>query len=185
MKTKALLALGLTITGAATAAPPPLPASSAAVDTLLACLDVADAGARLTCFETQARALKAATARKDVIVIDQAEIQKTKRSLFGFALPHIALFDGPSADGKAKGKEQKEKAPDLDRLEATIREIHRGANGLWSLELEDGARWQQIESGRESDEPRAGMKIDIRKASMGSYFAKIGSSIYMRIRRVS
>lgn len=188
MKGRALVGLGLVmiIAAAATVAAPPKPQmSSAAVDTLLACLDVPDAGARLACFETQARSLKEATAKRDVIVIDQADIQKTKRSLFGFTLPHIALFDTPAATSRDKGKDKKAEEPNVDRLETTVKQAFRGGNGLWTLVLEDDARWQQIEAGRESDEPRAGMKIDIRKATMGSYFAKIGSSIYMRIRRVS
>lgn len=172
----ALLACSSMPAGAA----PPASDRAPALRKLLECRGITESAPRLACYDEQAKDLELATSRRDVVVVDRGQIAATRRSLFGFALPRIPLFEGrqdehTSPDG--------DKAQDFDRIETTLRSVSQ-AGGKWILVLEDGARWEQVETGREADDPRAGMPISIRRASLGSYFARIGTHITMRIRRV-
>lgn len=53
-------------------------------DALAACRGIADSAARLSCFDRTAEAFVRARDNKEVVVLERAEIQKTRRSLFGF-----------------------------------------------------------------------------------------------------
>lgn len=148
---------------------------------VLKCRGVADAAARLACYDAEVGNLQAATSRHDVVVMDQNQVAATRRSLFGFPLPRIPLF---AVRQDATPLDKSAPPTDLDRIESKLRSANQVA-GRWLLVLDDGARWEQVESGRDADEPKAGMSIAIHRASLGTYFARIGSHISMRIRRVS
>src|ERR1044071_4960390 len=73
----------------------PSTASPQAVQSLLACQSIADAGQRLSCFDKAAQGLAEAMSKKEVVVIDKARANEAKRSLFGFSVPNFgALFGG-------------------------------------------------------------------------------------------
>lgn len=142
---------------------------------LLGCKAIVEAAARLSCYDERARDVDDAIARRDLVVADREQVAATRRSLFGLALPRIPLLEDRPGDGKAAA------AP--ERLDTTIKSASRSGD-RWTLVLAEGGRWEQVEAGREADEPSAGMPVSIRRASFGTYFARIGQRISMRIKRV-
>src|SRR4051812_15385852 len=70
------------------------PAPSAALDALATCRAITDSAARLACYDQASARFTEAVSKGDVIVMDKQEVRETRRSLFGFTLPHIALFRG-------------------------------------------------------------------------------------------
>ena len=147
---------------------------AAALRRLLDCKSINDGPARLACYDEHAREVDGAIASHDLIVADRAQVAATRRSLFGYAVPPTPLL-GDRKDGKTP--------PLPERLDTTVRSASRSGD-RWTLVLAEGGRWEQVDAGREADEPRSGMPISIRKASFGTYFARIGSRISIRIRRI-
>jgi len=59
---------------------------------IVACRALADAAARLQCYDAASKSLEEATESRQVVLLDQGDVRKTKRSLFGFSLPKIPFF---------------------------------------------------------------------------------------------
>ena len=89
-----ILFAALTIVSSASAAPRPRDAAVGVLAELTGCKAIADNTARLACFDAGVAKLAEATARGDVKIVDREDIRATRRSLFGFALPHVAFFKG-------------------------------------------------------------------------------------------
>ncbi|MGF1549176.1 MAG: hypothetical protein ACFBQW_01370 [Sphingomonadaceae bacterium] len=136
---------------------------------LVKCRDIADERTRLACYDRQVAALDAAEARRELVVVDRAEVKKAERSLFGLSLPETRIF--------TRDRES------IDRIETTVAAARQNARGKWSFVLEDGARWHQTDSRELSIEPEKGDPIVIRKAAMGSYLANVKGQIAIRVKR--
>ncbi|MES2497495.1 MAG: hypothetical protein V4618_15380 [Pseudomonadota bacterium] len=143
---------------------------------LLNCRAIADNAARLACFDQSTSALQQAEAKKDLVVVDRKEIRETRKSLFGFTLPKIGLFGG--------GDDEKEETKEaVIELQSTVEAARPIAGGNWSLRLADGAgTWETMSA--MVDAPRAGDKVRIKKATLGSYLGQIGINRGVRFRRV-
>lgn len=133
------------------------------------CKGLADPVARLACYDKAVGALASAAEARDVLVVDRATARETKRSLFGLALPRIKLF-GDNDDEQ------------IEQIETTLALAYDAKDGLSVFVLADGARWKQTE-GRYTY-PRAGQPIVIRRASLGSFFAKIDNQAAVRVIRL-
>jgi hypothetical protein len=139
---------------------------------LIDCRAIADSAARLACYDKQVAAIDAAEASDSVVVVDREQVKKANRGLFGLGGIQIgSLF------GKADHKEE-----EIDRIEAPIKSASQSATGRWTLVLDDGARWAQIDEKSISD-PKAGQMVKIRKASMGTYFANVNNQTAIRVKR--
>ena len=139
-----------------------------------ACRAIAADTARLACFDREAAALLAATASGQVSVVDRADMKAARRSLFGFALPRLPFFSG-----------DKSAEDTVDQIESTIRSVQPIDNGRYRMTLADGdAVWETTESPMRLNMPRRGDKIVIKKASLGSYFLRIGGQIGVKGQRV-
>lgn len=139
-----------------------------------ACRSIASDTARLACFDREAAALLAATKSGQVSVVDRADMRAARRSLFGFSLPKLPFFSG---DQSAEDS--------VDQLESTIRSVQPLEDGRYRLILtDDNAVWETTESPMRLNPPRRGDKIVIRKASLGSYFLRIGGQIGVKGQRV-
>lgn len=147
---------------------PPPAVFQAVVD----CKALTDPAARLACYDKAVGAMEAARAAKDLVVTDRATVREAKRGLFGLSLPSIKLFGG--GDGDNDEDEVKE-------IESKISGIRMASDGFPIFTLEDGARWKQTD-GRNTF-PKAGQKIRIRKASLGSYMASIDGQPGVRVIR--
>lgn len=162
---------------AAAAAEPKLPEGSPLISGVTACQSIADPQQRLACFDASVAKLKTATEERDVVVLDKEQVRKTRRSLFGFSLPSL-----PSIFGGGDDKDRPEE-PEFTQLESTIFRARSIQPGKWIMVLPDGATWQYAEINRRV-EPRAGDKILIKRAALGSYMANIDGSNAVRVERI-
>lgn len=148
----------------------PAPAPIARV---VACQSVADTAQRLACFDREVAAMARAEASGELVAMDRQQLRRTKRSLFGIALPDLDVFgDSDGIEGEAS------------TLETTIKSVRQRGDGKWILDLAEGGRWMQIDSHELAQDPRAGHPIRIRRAAMGSYLANVNKQYAIRVRRV-
>ncbi len=143
---------------------------------LAACRDISDAEGRLACYDREALAIQQALVRGDLIALDREEVRKTRRSLFGFSLPATRLFS------KDEGREETDKET-VDNLSTVVKSARQLPRGRWTIELEEGGTWTQIDDRKLAIYPRPGHKIEIRRAALGSYLANVNGQIAIRVRR--
>ena len=173
----ALVLIALASSSAAIAAPkakadktPPAPANFAR---LLSCQSLRDDAQRLACFDREVANVGTANARGDLVVMDRDEVRKTRRSLFGLALPDLGVFGGGSLPG------------DADTLETTIRGTRRGGDGKWLFELAEGGRWIQLDSRDFITDPAPGQKVRIKQGSLGSYMMNVAGQTAIKVHRLN
>lgn len=140
---------------------------------VIECRAIADATLRLSCYDAQVARLDEAATRKEVVVVDQAEVKKTRKGLFGFNFNDLGLFGGGDQDGEEEG---------VNQIESTVRSARQNASAKWTIILEDGAKWVQIDT-TSIRTPQPGQSIKIRKASMGSFFANVNGQHAIRMMR--
>lgn len=145
---------------------------------LVDCRAITDNAERLACYDRSVGALEEAEKKKDLVVVDRKEIRETKKSLFGFSLPKLSLFGGgDDEDDKA------DKADEIQEIESTVVSVRMTGNRGWALRLaNDAGTWETLSE--ITLPPRAGDKVKIRKASLGSYLGSVGTSRGIRFRRV-
>ena len=148
----------------------PLPASHSW--TLLNCRQIADPPPRVTCYHSQAALLAEASDRRDIIVTDNGEIRKTRRKLFGFAMPCSTLL-GDDADSEK-----------VDRLESSVSSARRNRNGGWIVQITEGGTWEQIDSKSLALSPKPGQKVVATKGALGSFFMRIDGQAAPKMQRV-
>jgi len=146
---------------------PPAPFARA-----IQCRAIPNAQERLACYDREVAALEQAERSSEIRVVDRQQVRRTRRTLFGLTLPDMNIFGGDN-DGEA-----------VTEITSKLRSVSQDANGKYLFELEDGARWRQIDT-RNLVNPRAGQPIRIRRAAMGSFLANVGSQTAVRVRRVN
>lgn len=171
----AFMSVPLLIAAAPAVAADPVAAKRPEVfEKLVACRAIADTAARLACYDAQVARLDEAESRKEVVVVDRAEVKKARKGLFGLTLPDLGgLFGGGDNDKEAEA---------LSEIESTIKSAALNKAGKWVLFIEDGARWVQTDTAVIRT-PKPGMKIRIRRAAMGSFFANINDRTAIRVQR--
>jgi hypothetical protein len=145
---------------------------------LLKCREISEDKARLACYDRQVGAMDSAAQRDEVVVLDKTELNKTRRTLFGFSFPKLPFLGGGDEDEKKVGVQ----ADAMTQIEATIASAKNIGNGKWLITLEDGAEWMTTEAVTYRD-PKPGMIIEIKRASMGSFMVKIAGRA-VRAKRV-
>jgi hypothetical protein len=132
------------------------------------CRTTTDAAARLACFEKTFDSFEQAVKTKEVTIVDKADMRQAKRSLFGFALPHVDLFNGGRSDP----------ADDFTEINTTVASAREAEHGRAEIRLADesGAVWQTTDP--MPFPPRAGDKIRIRQGTLGNYFLNTGGKTY-------
>lgn len=144
-------------------APPPV------FQAVIECKALADPGERLACYDRTVGAMATAREAKDLVVADRATMREARKGLFGLSLPRIKLFGGSDSE-------------EVTAIDGTIESTYAARDGNFVFVLADGARWKQID-GRPAYAKR-GDPIHIEKATLGSYFAKIGKGQNARVIRV-
>lgn len=144
-------------------------AQPAVLKAVLDCRTIADATARLACFDRSAEALETAATSKEVLVVDRDTARKTKRGLFGLTLPKLKLF------GEGDDEE-------VGEIESKIASTYTARDGSVTFVLEDGAHWKQTD-GRDTF-AKAGQPITVRKGALGSFFARVNNQPGVRVVRV-
>jgi hypothetical protein len=149
-------------------APPPSPEL---FEKLQSCRAITDNAQRLACFDSTSANLSAAVSSKQIVVIEEKEVKKTKRSLFGFRLPDLSIFGGNENDTE----EDK-------TLTTTIKSLGRAEGGRWNIGIPEGAVWQTTEA--MTFNPSVGDAVEIKSGVMGGYFLRVGKKRAVRAKRV-
>ena len=148
----------------------------ALVSALAACRSVAP-DQRLGCYEQASAALIAARDQRQIRIVDREAVQRAKRSLFGFSLPHLNLFGTGKEDPRA------ESDTDVKELTGTVVSAQHASYGLWVFNLGDDGVWQSIAESP-TFEPRKGDKVTIKAGFLGHYTAKIGNGRVVDVKRL-
>src|SRR6201999_1884675 len=164
---------------AAVASDPPAAAETrpAAFEALLHCRTITDDAARLRCFDGAATALDQAAQRRDVVVVDRAQVRESRRRLFGLALPHLPIFGG-SDNGHDNDDEE------VAQIESTVASAVRNDLGQWQVPLQEGGTWIPTAFNQIALAPRSGDAVVVRRGPLGSYMMRIGRQPGVRVRRV-
>jgi hypothetical protein len=140
---------------------------------LVNCRSVADPTARLLCYDEKVTAIDEAEKKDELVLADKASMKEARKGLFGFSIPKLKIFGND-------GKEEED-----FELVAKIDSAYMANYGKWTIVLEDGARWTQIDTTVLRKSPKNGMEVKIRAAVMGSYFANIDGQRAIRMKRVN
>lgn len=146
----------------------PLPPQFSAV---LDCRAIKANEERLACYDRTVTALDSARASKEIFVADKAQIQETKRGLFGYTMPNVPVLGDDDSE-------------QINEITAKVAVSRNDANGRFILQLDNGSRWRQIET-VDMRTPRAGDSIVIKRAALGSYMAKINNQRAFRVQRLA
>ena len=146
-------------------------ARPALLEGLLACRQIAETGARLSCFDAAAAAFEMAEQQGEVTVIDRVQARETRARLFGLDLDSANLFGRLRQDDP------------VDAIETTLVSARQDGRGQWTLILADGSTWRQIDDERITGRTGAGAAVRIRQGAMGSYLLSVAGSRSVRVRR--
>lgn len=163
----ALIACAAALPAAAKDKAPPRPVQ---IEELYACRDIADPAARLACFDREVGELSAADTAREITFTDRATAREARRGLFGFSFPKLGGIFGGDED-------------EVKEIETVLRSASVDRSGKYTLVMEDGAVWVQIDTTRLVRDPKPGQKVKIKAASMGSYFASIDGGRTIRMKR--
>ena len=147
------------------------PARAPAVQAVIECQSVTDGGQRLACFDKTVAGMAQAEAKGDLVTIDREQRRAVRRQAFGLILPSLAMFD------------RGERPEEADRISAKVKSATPGAFGKWTIILDDGAVWRQIDDDRLGRAPHSGSTAAIRKGALGSYFMTIDGQTPIQVHR--
>lgn len=150
------------------------PKRSAVIEDLAACRGIADGPARLACFDQKVSKLLDAEDKRDVVVVDREQVRETRRSLFGLALPRLAIF------GRS---EKEEKAEEIDHIETTLVKAYPDPMGRYIFLLTEGGRWHQIDSYEMGRDPKPGDKVVVSRAALGAFRLSVAGKNGVKVRR--
>lgn len=162
--------LALSAASVAIAEDPVVPSSEETIAQLKACRAIADPDQRLACYDREVGAVITATEQGTLQVVDRADVEETKRGLFGFALPKIKLFGG---DGD-----------EMTELETTITDVRREGREGWIFTTEEGSVWRISDTRLGWRPPQPGQAVVLKKASLGSYFIRVNGQIGVKGKRI-
>lgn len=148
-----------------------IPGRAAPLQAVVDCRKLPDPTERLACYDAATATLDAAEKAGDVVVVDRAQVREARRAAFGFDFKMPAFMTAG------------EKPEEMDRLTATVDSARMGADGKWVIKLTDGAVWRQIDTKRMFKDPKHGSTVEIRTATMGSFFMKVDGQMQIRVHR--
>ncbi len=143
------------------------------VTDLLACRAIADAQARLACFDKSAATIGEAVAKRDLVVFDREGVRKTKRGLFGFGIPNLGIF-GDDDD-----------SVEIKQIDGEIVSTAFNADGGYIFRLADGSRWTQMDGKPLAIPPQTGDKVVVKKGALGSYIMSVARQPGVKVRRTN
>jgi hypothetical protein len=154
------------------AAKPASPTVTApAVQAVLACRALTDDAQRLACFDKATAAMGQAESSGDLVTLDRDQRRAVRKQAFGFTMPALDLFN--------KG----EKPEEVNRITGTVASASQDAYGKWTIRLDDGAVWRQIDDNEPLRAPHKGSTVLIKKGSLGSYFIDVDGGPGFRAHR--
>ena len=148
-----------------------------AFEALIHCRTIAEATARLQCFDTAAAAFEQAAERRDVVVVDRAQVREGRRRLFGLAIPQIPIFGGGD-----NGHDNDDDA--IAQIDGVVASAVRNDLGQWQVRLQEGGTWVQTDFSQLALPPRPGTAVVVRRGALGSFMMRVGRQPGVRVRRV-
>lgn len=139
---------------------------------VVACRALGDSTARLQCFDAASKALEEATESRQIVILDRSEVRKTKRSLFGFALPKIPFFN----------ETNDEQDEEFKQIEGELAGVQAIGNGRYQFTVKDAGTWQTTETSWTI--LKNGQKFKIKRGAVGSYMMVL-NNIGIRVKRVT
>lgn len=155
----------------ATAADAPKSATPAVLKALFDCRAITTDAERLACYDAAVGQVNKAEKTGEVIIVDRQEARAARRQAFGLELSALAILD------------RSEEKTEVDRVMGEVASARRSGDGRWTVVLADGAVWKQVDDQSLTKDPKKGSKVEIRKASVGSYFMNVDGQRAMRARR--
>jgi hypothetical protein len=144
-------------------------------EALVRCRTVAGDAERLQCFDSAAAALEQATERRELVVVDRAQVRESRRRLFGLPLPSLPIFGG--------GDEGREDEEEITSLEGTVASASQDSLGHWMVRLADGSLWIQTDNRPIAFRPRNGQPVVINRGALGSFMMRVNNQPGVRVRR--
>lgn len=141
------------------------------IGAVASCRQIRDSAQRLACFDKAAAGLTTAVEQGEIAVVTREQASKTRRSLFGFAVPEFPFFKKSKDEGELK---------EIKTTIVSARPYGPGKHRLQVAEA-DGV-WETTESLMR--EPEAGQPVTITRGALGSYWIKVGNQREVRGRRV-
>jgi hypothetical protein len=142
-------------------------------EALVRCRALTDDVARLQCFDTAVANLQEATERREVVVVDRAQVRESRRRLFGLSLPRLPIFGGGDDDEE----------DEIDSIESEIVSAHQVGYGRWVVTLEDGSTWAQTDDNMIAARPRAGQTVRVNRGVLGTFMMRVNNQPAVRVRR--
>lgn len=144
-------------------------------EALIRCRALTDDNARLRCFDSASAAMEAAAERRDLVLVDRAQVRESRRRLFGLALPRLPIFGGGDDDDAEEAE--------VNSIESPVRSAHQFGYGRWSVTLEDGSTWVQVDNSPIASRPRRGDPVRVQRAALGTYMMRVDGQAGVRVRR--
>jgi hypothetical protein len=107
----------------------------------------------------------------DLVTVDREQRRAARHQAFGLALPTLSFLD------------RGEKPEEVDRITARIASASQDPYGKWTIRLDDGAVWRQIDDNSVDRSPHPGSSAEIRRGALGSFTMKIDGQFPIRVHR--
>jgi hypothetical protein len=143
------------------------------LDGLKSCQLLTDDSERLACFDNAVSAIVTANDAGDVRVVDREDVQRVRRQLFGFTVPDLDILQGDGAD---------ENSGEL--LETVITSVRYQRDSAIRFTTSEGAVWLINNAPTRLRTINEGDTVIFRKASLGTFFIRIGGQMGVKGRRV-
>jgi hypothetical protein len=165
-----VLLSALAAPGFALAKPDDAGQHAAALQSVLDCRGIADGARRLACYDAATAKMGEAEAKGDIVVIDRVQAEKAHREAFGLHVPSLAFVSRAL------------KPEEVNEIHGVVKSARADPYGKWTFVLEDGAVWRQISDQLDRD-PKAGSKVTIRRAALGSFKMSVDGQPTIRVHR--
>jgi hypothetical protein len=143
------------------------------VDALRVCRAIADEVERLACYDTKVGAIVAASEAGDVRVVDRGDLVRTRRQLFGFAVPELDILKDDKQDKEAS-----------ELLQTSITGSRQLSGRAWRFTTEEGAVWEINNAPGRFAPIKTGDKVEFKRASLGYYFIRINGQMGVKGKRI-
>lgn len=167
----AAFAMSALLPGAAASQQPADTASSADVlGRLKACHAMADPAARLACYDKEVGTVLDATDQGTLRVVDQQEVEDTRRRLFGLNVPKLKVLGN---DGE-----------EMESLVTTVTSARQINVKTWTFVTEEGSVWRINNAPVRFSGPKPGQSVEFKRAAMGTFFIRVDGQMGVKGIRV-
>jgi len=143
------------------------------VEGLISCRKIAEEDQRLACYDAKVEAIVVATDAGDVTIVNRADVDRTRRQLFGFTVPNLGIFKRDETDKEAS-----------ELLETSITSARRLTAKTWRFTTAEGAVWEISSAPPRLSTIKPGDAVQFKKASLGFYFIRINGKLGVKGKRV-